>query len=108
MEATPREILLYETPEGRVPFREWLESIQAPNAYDQVRLRLDRVEEGNLGNHHGVGEGVFELVVNVGPGYRIYFGQDGKELVILLVGGTKRTQTSDIEMAKHYWRTYNA
>lgn len=70
--------------------------------------RLERVELGNFGEHHGVGEGVSELVIDVGPGFRVYYGQDGKDIVILLAGGTKRTQQSDIETAKEFWRNYNA
>jgi putative addiction module killer protein len=70
--------------------------------------RLDRVEQGNLGVHRSVSEGVSELIIDFGPGYRIYFGQDGLDLVILLIGGTKRTQAKDIETAKAYWRDYNA
>jgi putative addiction module killer protein len=71
-------------------------------------VRLGRVELGNFGEHRGVGEGVFELVIDVGPGYRVYFGKDGKQLVILLIGGTKGSQAADIETAKKYWRDYNA
>jgi putative addiction module killer protein len=70
--------------------------------------RLERVEMGNLGDHRGVGEGVFELRIDLGPGYRVYFGEDGERLVILLIAGTKRTQRRDIEAAKQFWRNYHA
>ena len=70
--------------------------------------RLDRVEQGNLGKHHSVGEGVSELVIDFGPGYRVYFGQDGMDLVILLIGGDKSSQQQDIQTARKYWREYNA
>ena len=63
---------------------------------------------GIPGYHRGVGEGVYELKIDFGPGYRVYFGLDGSELVVLLVGGSKKTQRQDIETAKQYWRTYNA
>ncbi len=69
---------------------------------------LDRVEKGNLGEHRAVGEGVTELVVNFGPGYRVYIGQHGMDFVILLMGGDKKLQTVDIKAAKSYWSTYNA
>lgn len=108
METTPREILLFETEEGRVPFGEWMDSLEGTDIFGTILNRLERIEEGNLGVHKSVGEGVSELIVNVGPGYRVYFGQHGRELVILLIGGTKRTQSKDIETAKRYWRTYNA
>jgi putative addiction module killer protein len=76
--------------------------------YSRVMARLERVELGNLGDHRGVGDGVFELKIDFGPGYRVYFGLDGSELVVLLIGGTKKTQRRDIETAKQYWRNYNA
>jgi putative addiction module killer protein len=69
--------------------------------------RLDRVERGNF-DHKSVGEGVQELIIDFGPGYRVSFGQDGPDFVILLIGGDKRTQPADIRAAKQYWRTYNA
>jgi putative addiction module killer protein len=76
--------------------------------YSRVMARLERVELGNLGDHRGVGDGVFELKIDFGPGYRVYFGLDGSELVVLLIGGAKKTQRRDIEIAKQYWRNYNA
>lgn len=108
MEATPREIFIYETPDGRAPFSEWMSAMQGHEAYGQIMTRLERVEQGNLGEHRGVGEGVFELVIDHGPGYRVYFGQDGKDIVILLIAGMKKTQKADIENAKSFWRNYNA
>jgi putative addiction module killer protein len=72
-----------------------------------ILARLDRVENGNLGDCEPVGEGVSELRIDFGPGYRVYFGQDG-DSVILLHGGTKNRQSRDIVKAKEYWRDYNA
>ncbi len=69
--------------------------------------RLDRVEIGNLGDHGSVGEGVFELRFDFGPGYRVYYGEDG-DTVVLLLGGKKRSQSQDVAKAKEYWRDYNA
>jgi putative addiction module killer protein len=68
-------------------------------------LRLDRAERGNLGETRPVGEGVSEMVINDGPGYRIYYGLIGKrgDIVVLLNGGEKKTQASDIKLAKQYW-----
>ncbi len=108
MEARPREILFYETPAGKVPCRDWLDSLEGHAIYGIVLTRLDRMERGNFGVHHSVGEGVSELVIDFGPGFRIYFGQDGLDLVILLIGGNKGSQAKDIETAKGYWRNYNA
>ena len=107
MDARPKEIRIYEDEEGRAPFSEWMDRQEAP-LYGRVMARLERVELGNLGDHRGVGDGVFELKIDFGPGYRVYFGLDGSELVVLLIGGTKKTQRRDIETAKQYWRNYNA
>ncbi len=65
------------------------------------------MQKGNLGDWKPVGEGVSELKIDFGPGYRVYFGQDGDE-VILLTGGAKGTQSADVAKAKEYWRDYNA
>lgn len=76
---------------------------------DLFRLaRLARVRQGNLGDCKSVGEGVSELRVDYGPGYRVYFGQKGRTLVVLLCGGDKRTQDRDIPLAKQYWREFKA
>ena len=107
MQVTPKEILIYETEDGRAPLSEWMER-QNKQVYGTIMTRLERVEMGNLGDHRGVGEGVFELRIDLGPGYRVYFGEDGERLVILLIAGTKRTQRRDIEAAKQFWRNYHA
>ena len=74
----------------------------------RVLARLARVRQGNLGDCKSVGEGVSELRVDYGPGYRVYFGQDGHTLVVLLCGGDKRTQERDIRQARQSWREYKA
>jgi putative addiction module killer protein len=107
VEARPRQLEYYATEKNKVPFRDWLDSLD-PNTRGFVRTRLRRVENGNLGDSHGVGEGVCELVFDKkGPGWRIYFGQDG-DVVVLLTGGNKKTQSKDIENAKTFWRDYRA
>jgi putative addiction module killer protein len=108
VEAVPREIFFFETRDGRVPFREWMNLVKGQPVYEKVVARLERIEEGNFGEHRSVGEGVSELVINFGPGYRVYYGLDGADIVILLVGGSKATQQKDIDAAKQYWRQYNA
>jgi len=109
MDAVEREIRFYETAEGRVPCREWLDDLAARDkrTYGIVLNRLDRIEDGNFGDCQPVGEGVSELKIDDGPGWRVYFGIDG-EFIILLLGGAKRTQKKDIKRAKEYWRDYNA
>jgi putative addiction module killer protein len=107
VEARPRQLEYYVTENERAPFKEWLSSLSV-DVRGFIRVRLRRIENGNLGNSHGVGEGVSELVFDKkGPGYRVYFGQDG-DIVVLLTGGDKKTQFRDIENAKAYWRDYRA
>lgn len=105
-EAYPREILLYETPDGKRPFLKWLESLRDINARAKIRARLDRVEAGNLGDVRAVGKGVCELRIDYGPGYRVYFGQVGTTFILLLCGGDKSTQDEDIRQAIEYWTDY--
>jgi putative addiction module killer protein len=99
------EIREYEDSEGRSPFAEWFDDLDAVAAA-KVTVRLDRLEQGNASNVKGVGAGVFELKIDYGPGYRVYFGKDGEMLVVLLGGGTKRRQPRDIVAAQEHWRTY--
>jgi len=106
VEARPKELHIFVTEEGREPFSEWLTSLRDIKARAKIRVRLDRASLGNLGDSHGVGEGVQELRIDYGPGYRIYLGQEGETMVLLLCGGDKSTQTKDIEKAKRYWNEY--
>ncbi|MEG5059529.1 type II toxin-antitoxin system RelE/ParE family toxin [Microcoleus sp. A2-C5] len=106
MEVQPREIRRYKTPDGKVPFGEWFDSLRDRNVRVRIKSRLDRVEEGNLGDIKSVGQGVFELRINYGPGYRLYFGQVGLTIVVILVAGDKSTQEQDIRQAIAYWKDY--
>lgn len=106
MEARPRELRFYETPAGTAPFEEWLDALRDAKGRAKIRVRLDRVESGNLGDCKPVGEGVYELRVDFGPGYRIYFAEDGPTIVLLLIGGDKSTQTKDIKTAQEYWQNH--
>jgi len=91
-----------------VPFDEWLDDLSDNKTVARILARLARVRQGNLGDCKSVGEGVNELRLDYGPGYRIYFGQKGPTLIVLLCGGDKRAQERDIRLAKLYWREYNA
>lgn len=106
--ATPKEVVAFRTPEGRVPFEEWLDDLSDKKAVARILARLARVRQGNLGDCKPVGGGVSELRVDYGPGYRVYFGQEGRTLVVLLCCGDKRTQDRDIRLAKQHWREYKA
>lgn len=95
----------YLTPAGVSPFGDWFDDL-APQAAAKVTVALTRIGQGNLSNVKGVGAGVFEYRLNIGPGYRIYFGRDGERIVILLAGGTKQRQQRDIEDAQTRWQDY--
>ncbi|RCJ20666.1 addiction module protein [Nostoc sp. ATCC 43529] len=108
MEVQPREIRNYLTVDGKNVFDEWLDSLRDKRTKAKIRARLDRVEDGNLGDCKSVGEGVCELRIDYGPGYRIYFGQEGITIIILLCGGDKSTQEQDIVKAQEYWKDYRS
>ena len=95
----------YLTSGGRNPYREWLDTLDVtPRA--RIQARVLRFSTGNLGDHKSVGGGVWEARVMFGPGYRIYFGKDGAQLVLLLLGGDKSTQTADVARAQDSWKAY--
>ena len=81
------------------PFSSWLDGLKDLNARARIQVRIERLILGNAGDVQPVGEGVLELRVHFGPGYRVYFKQRGRDLVILLAGGTKSTQAADIKTA---------
>jgi putative addiction module killer protein len=97
------ELLRYAAEDSREPFTEWLNSIGDISTQARIRVRLRRLEAGLFGDCESVGEGVLELRDHQGAGWRVYFGRHGRSIVILLMGGTKRTQANDIKMAKRYW-----
>ncbi|STX81276.1 Addiction module killer protein HI1419 [Legionella busanensis] len=93
------------TTEGINPFENWFNKLNAIAAA-KVTTALYRMEMGNFSNVKSVGGGVFEFKIDFGPGYRIYFGQDGDELVILVGGSTKSQQDKAIKQAKLHWQAY--
>lgn len=97
----------YHDEVGRSPFGRWFGSLDAVAAA-KVTVALSRVERGAISSVKPVGEGVSEVRIDFGPGYRIYFGMDGRTLVILLAGGTKQRQQRDIDAAKTAWADYKA
>lgn len=99
------KVTQYETESGVVPFHEWFNSLGSKAAL-KVRTAVAQMETGNFGDHKSVGGGVWERRIHFEKGYRVYYGKDGEELVILLCGGTKTRQQSDIDMAKQYWSEY--
>lgn len=97
----------YLDPKGESPFSRWLVSLKDIRARARIRIRLDRARLGNLGDFKAVGGGVFEFRLDLGPGYRIYFGFSGKRELVLLGGGTKHRQRRDIETALRRWVEIN-
>jgi len=90
---------------GRSPFRDWLSGLDVPTRA-RIQVRVLRFEEGNLGDHKLLGDGVWEARLAFGPGYRVYFGKAKDAVVLLLLGGDKGSQTKDIKQAKRYWASY--
>jgi putative addiction module killer protein len=91
--------------DGSSPFAKWFTGLDAAAAA-KITTAVRRLELGNFSNVKGVGAGVFEYKIDFGPGYRVYFGKDGDTLVILLGGGTKKTQDRDIATARVRWQDY--
>lgn len=103
MEVRPIQITEYETLEGINHFSRWFEALPL-QAQGRVRARLERVKLGAFGDVEAVGEGVSELrFLQTGPGFRIYFGMRGRQMVILLCGGNKSSQKRDVKLAKQLW-----
>jgi putative addiction module killer protein len=90
---------------GKSPFGRWFDSLNAAAAA-KITTALARIELGNFSNVKGVGSGVLEYRIDFGPGYRIYFGKDGEMLVILVGGGTKKSQAGDVVRAHQRWTDY--
>jgi putative addiction module killer protein len=86
---------------GRTPYRDWLVKLDVSTRVRVITAVL-RMENGNFSAAKAVGSGVSELRLDFGPGYRVYFGKDGEELVILLAGGSKKRQQADIELPMRY------
>lgn len=97
------ELIVYQQDTGRSPFKEWLSQLRDKVAQARALARMRQMEAGNLGDHAAVGEGVMELRIHVGAGYRVYCGRAGDAWIVLLCGGDKATQQKDIVRAKEFW-----
>lgn len=104
---TPQiRLLEYVTEDGKNVFRTWIRKLKDNTARARIRVRLNRIRLGNFGDCRPVGEGVSEIRIDYGPGYRVYFGRSDFAVVILLCGGTKKKQSEDIKLAQKYWADY--
>ena len=100
------EIRRYRTAAGGEPFTQWLSDLADRQAQARILVRLERLEVGNFGDSRFLRDGVSELRIDWGPGYRVYFGRDGRTVIVLLCGGDKRKQDTDIEKAVALWQEY--
>jgi len=99
------EVREYITETGKSPFGKWFSSLSGPAAA-KVTTALERITQGNFSSVKALGAGVSEYKIDFGPGYRLYFGKDGDTLVILVAGGSKKSQAGDIATAKANWADY--
>jgi putative addiction module killer protein len=103
---TTKELEFYMTPEGKIPFKEWYESLKDKRAKLEVSRRLDRAVAGNSGDHKTLAEGLMEMRITYSPGYRIYYTETDERLIVLFCGGDKKSQSQDILKAKEYLANY--
>ena len=100
------EVSAYRTSSGKEPFTEWLDSIRDKTTQSRIKKRMDRVEDGNIGDYKQLGTNLYELRLKFGSGYRIYFSiyftESDSKTVLILCAGDKSSQTRDIERAKEY------
>lgn len=108
MDIQERKIELFIAANGKVPFEEWVRSLRDKATKARIFSRIDRLRLGNFGDCEPVGEGVFELRIHFGPGFRVYFGTVGSEVILLLCGGDKGSQPRDIAAAIRYWKEYKS
>ena len=106
METKSREVLIYRTQEGKRPFADFLAKLKDRKAVAAILARLNRLELGAFGDVKLVGKGLLELRIHHGPGYRVYVGEDGERLVVVLCAGRKNNQQKDIGTAEKYWKAF--
>ena len=106
MESQSVSIQIYETEDGKQPFSHWFHRLKDQKAQFIIAQRIERIRLGNYGDCKSVGDQVFELRMDYGPGYRLYFAKEGKTLVLLLCGGDKSSQVKDIKQAQAYLIDY--
>ena len=103
---TQNRVIEYTDEHGRSPYGEWLAGLRDNRAKARVIMQVDRMELGLLGDVGAIGDGLSELRVHHGPGYRVYFGKESNREYLILLGGDKSSQSADIQKAKAYWRNH--
>ena len=91
---------------GKSPYAEWLSQLRDAKTRAKIIMRVDKMELGLFGDVEPIGEGLSELRIHYGSGYRVYYGKEGRHVYLLLCGGDKSTQSKDIKKAKAYWKDY--
>jgi len=102
----PKTIIVFADENGKEPYNTWFKGLRDKKGKARIESRLKRLGEGHYGDSASVGEGVLELRMFFGAGYRLYFGEDEENIVVLLSGGDKDSQKRDIKIAKEYWKEY--
>ena len=100
------EVRHYLTPDETDVYMQWQTQLRDTKARIAIDRRINRIELGNFGDHKFCKDGVWELRVDVGPGYRVYYAIAGTQIILLLCGGDKRTQSADINRACAYWQDW--
>lgn len=110
MEPTPFELKDYETPDGRCPYQEWFAELKEKDLRGAVIVekRVRRLEFGLLGDYDDVQDGILELRIHAGQGFRVYVRRVGKTMMLLLGGGEKRTQAQDVRQARKHWYEFKS
>lgn len=100
------KIVVYEDEQENAPWEEWIASLRDTRALFKIATRVQRMSCGNFGDHKSLGDGLWELRIDYGPGYRAYYCMEGTRIVLLLCGGDKRKQSDDIRKARIYKGDY--
>lgn len=101
-----KELRIFRTQIGKEPFVNWLNALKDRIGRANITNRLNRLSLGHYGDCEPVGNGVYELKIHYGPGYRVYFSEQKETIILLLLGGSKRTQEKDIQKAKQFWAEF--
>ena len=109
MSVKPKSLVVYQSANGKQPYTDWFRSLKDKQTQAIILKRLNRLRQGNLGDYKSLKDGLFELRIDYGPGYRIYFAQEADQLVILLLcAGQKSSQENDIKAARKYLMDYRS